>query len=306
MPPTAGDRYRCTARKCPRAGSPYGLVGPRCATRSGPGPSAWPTLPCAMRLAIRSTPCIPPGNGNARSTRPAKLARRCWLEGRHSARASTGTRARAGYVGYLGNQGASATWSVMGAPAGRALVSIRYSNEPSAPLPSAQSTIDLLVNGRLITTLVAAPTDSANPWSTLHTTVPLQSGTNAVAAVSGPNNFNLGIDSLSSGRRMLLRPSRSRPTPWADGSGVSTPSPTARARRARRAPPGPSARQPRAFAHGRPTRPARLASWWTTATAAIWTRRDGSSPGSRAATARTATCSSTGTTTRAHCAPSPS
>ena len=113
--------------------------------------------------------------------------------------ALTGYQSTAGYVGYLNNQGASATWSATGAPAGMARVSIRYSNEPGSPPPSAQSTIDLLVNGRRLTTLVAAPTDSASPWSTLSTMVPLQSGTNAVEAVSGPNNFNLGIDSLSIG-----------------------------------------------------------------------------------------------------------
>ncbi len=110
----------------------------------------------------------------------------------------TGYQSSAGYVGYLG-PGASATWSVLGAPAGSAVVSIRYSNVLSSP-SSTPSTIDLVVNGRPVTSVVAAPTTSADPWSTVSTTVPLKSGTNSVSAVSASSaNVSLGIDTLSLG-----------------------------------------------------------------------------------------------------------
>ena len=109
-----------------------------------------------------------------------------------------GYQSIAGYVGYL-EQGATATWSVIGAPAGRAQISVRYSNIWGAPLPS-KSMISLVVDNHVRATLVAAPTDDTSPWSTLNTTILLRSGTNSVSVVGASNsNDGLGIDSVSIG-----------------------------------------------------------------------------------------------------------
>ena len=170
----------------------------------------------------------------------------------------------------------------MGAPAGTAVLSIRYSNVSSAPPASAPSTIGLLVNGHLLTSLVAAPTSSADPWSTLSTTAPLTSGTNSIEVLSGSGgNCECG-HRLPVGRAgdCSCTGSRCRPTPWGAGSGVSTPSPTVRARRARRP------REPAARPHSNrctPTAcsPAPDGGCWTTPTARSGPQTDGSSPGVR-------------------------
>ncbi len=84
-------------------------------------------------------------------------------------------------MGNLLHHGDSATWNVLGAPAGPAVLSLRYSNVVDAASARAgPRTVDLVVNGHLVTTLVAAPTDSAHPWSTLTTTASLTAGTNSV------------------------------------------------------------------------------------------------------------------------------
>jgi hypothetical protein len=106
----------------------------------------------------------------------------------------------AGYAGSLNQQGAGATWSVLGAPTGPAAVSIRYSNLAGGPQATVPRTISLVVNGQLATTLTAMPTDSANPWSTVTTTAPLQSGSNSVAVVCGSgDSCGVDIDTLAVG-----------------------------------------------------------------------------------------------------------
>jgi hypothetical protein len=112
----------------------------------------------------------------------------------------SGYDSSAGYAGNFIQSGASAAWHVLGATAGPAVLSIRYSNVPTPPLTPLVSAIDLVVNGRLRTAMMAVPTSSATPWSTLTATVPLSAGSNSVELVSTTaDSFDLGIDSLSIG-----------------------------------------------------------------------------------------------------------
>jgi hypothetical protein len=117
----------------------------------------------------------------------------------------------AGYVGYLNSQGAGATWEVLGAPAGRAVLAVRYSNVAGVVAPAGPGRIGIVVNGRLLTTLAAPTTTAAAPWAVVSTAALLRAGTNTVEAVSESgqhaglslgslsDNFNLGIDTLSVG-----------------------------------------------------------------------------------------------------------
>jgi hypothetical protein len=106
----------------------------------------------------------------------------------------------AGYVGYLLDPGARATWHVLGAPAGPAVLSIRYSNVVGAAFGPGPRTLDLLVDGHLRTTVVAAPTDSADPWSTITTTTSLTAGSNAVEVLcAAGDSCNVDVDTLSIG-----------------------------------------------------------------------------------------------------------
>ncbi|HXX90628.1 MAG TPA: TIM-barrel domain-containing protein [Acidimicrobiales bacterium] len=110
----------------------------------------------------------------------------------------SGYQSSAGYVGNLFHHGASATWTVLGAPAGRMVLSVRYTNVVSPP--STPRTIDLIVNGHLLTNVQMAPTDSAQPWSTVTTTASLKAGANSVEVRCGSgNNCNVGVDTISIG-----------------------------------------------------------------------------------------------------------
>ncbi len=117
----------------------------------------------------------------------------------------------AGYVGYLNSQGAGATWTVLGAPAGRAVLAVRYSDVGGVVAPTGPGRIGIVVNGHLLTTLSAPPTTAAAPWSVVTTTAVLAAGNDTIEAVSESGhhgglsptnlsaNFNLGIDTLSVG-----------------------------------------------------------------------------------------------------------
>jgi hypothetical protein len=112
----------------------------------------------------------------------------------------SGYRSSAGYVGYLLKPGAGATWHVLSVPGGTAVLSLRYSNVVGPPQSPGPRTVDLVVNGHRQQTLVAAPTSSGAPWSTITTTATLRAGTNAVAVVcSVDTSCNIGVDSLSVG-----------------------------------------------------------------------------------------------------------
>jgi hypothetical protein len=106
----------------------------------------------------------------------------------------------AGYVGDLLHPGDGATWNVLDAPAGSAVLTLRYSNTVSPIVPSGPHTLALVINGRPVTTLVAAQTGGADPWATLTTTVALAAGTNAVqVACATGDSCNVVLDTLAVG-----------------------------------------------------------------------------------------------------------
>ena len=114
--------------------------------------------------------------------------------------AQAGYQSSAGYVGSLARPGAGATWDVLGSPAGPASLSVRYSTQTGAPTSPVPPTLDLVVNGQLVTTLVAAPTSSGAPWSTVTTTASLKAGTNSVRVVCDPgSSCNVDVDTVSVG-----------------------------------------------------------------------------------------------------------
>ena len=116
----------------------------------------------------------------------------------------TGYQSTAGFItglgGAQGGNGASATWNVLGAPAGPARVTIRYANNAGLLGGPAPRTIDLSVNGRVVKTLTLAPTASWHTWASVTTRVLLRKGTNAVALVAGHGTSgNVNVDTLAVG-----------------------------------------------------------------------------------------------------------
>ncbi|MEA2211040.1 MAG: hypothetical protein QOF83_988 [Solirubrobacteraceae bacterium] len=105
----------------------------------------------------------------------------------------------AGFIGGLGqgNQ-AGAEWTVLGAPAGHAAVSVRYSNYIGALGGPAPRTIDLTVNGTTVKTLTLPATSSWDTWSTVTADVNLTAGTNKVGVTcAAGDSCNVNVDTLS-------------------------------------------------------------------------------------------------------------
>jgi hypothetical protein len=103
----------------------------------------------------------------------------------------------AGFVAGLTATGADASWQVLGAPAGTANVTIRYSNSTGGDGNNESRTESLVVNGT--TTQVTLPaTASWDAWSTVTVPVTLTAGTNTVAmdCASG-NSCNVNIDDIA-------------------------------------------------------------------------------------------------------------
>ncbi len=105
----------------------------------------------------------------------------------------------AGFIGGLDQSGtASATWSVLGAPAGEATVTLRYSNYIGALGGPAPRTVDLTVNGSDVRTLTLPATSSWDAWSTVTANVILKAGTNAVGVLcASGDSCNVNVDTLS-------------------------------------------------------------------------------------------------------------
>jgi hypothetical protein len=109
-----------------------------------------------------------------------------------------GYESTAGYIGYLITPGSRATWQVLGAPAGTATLTLRYSTYPVPLNPPAARNFDLVVNGKYVTTLTATPTPTADQWSDLSTTVALRPGTNSVEIRCGVGEgCDTDIDTIS-------------------------------------------------------------------------------------------------------------
>ena len=98
----------------------------------------------------------------------------------------SGYQSIAGFIANLGqgNQ-AGANWTVLGAPGGQAVVTLRYANYIGALGGPASRTIDLLVNGSDVQTLTLPATSSWDNWSTVTTDVPV-SGSPSTATTGVP------------------------------------------------------------------------------------------------------------------------
>jgi hypothetical protein len=105
----------------------------------------------------------------------------------------------AGFVAGLGQgNSAGATWTVLGAPAGQARVTVRYSNYLGALGGPAPRTIDLVVNGADTGPVTLPPTASWDDWSTVSADVPLTAGTNTVGVLcASGDSCNVNVDTLS-------------------------------------------------------------------------------------------------------------
>jgi hypothetical protein len=103
----------------------------------------------------------------------------------------------AGFVASYTNPGDDATWQLLGAPAGNATVTIRYSNNVGALGGPAPRTMTLAVNGTA-TQVTLPPTASWDDWTTITEPVTLQAGTNSVAVDCATGDAcNVNVDDIS-------------------------------------------------------------------------------------------------------------
>src|SRR5258708_6526120 len=105
----------------------------------------------------------------------------------------------AGFIAGLGQgNSAGANWTVLGAPAGPAQVTLRYANYLGALGGPAPRTIDLVVNGTDTGPVTLPPTASWDDWSTVTTDVSLTAGTNTVGVLCASGaSCNVNVDTLS-------------------------------------------------------------------------------------------------------------
>jgi len=105
----------------------------------------------------------------------------------------------AGFIAGLGQgNSAGANWTVLGAPAGPAKVTLRYSNYLGALGGPAPRTIDLVVNGTDVGPVTLPPTASWDDWSTVTADVTLTAGTNTVGVLCATgDSCNVNVDTLS-------------------------------------------------------------------------------------------------------------
>jgi hypothetical protein len=111
----------------------------------------------------------------------------------------SGYRSVAGFIGGLGQADQSgANWTVLGAPAGQAVVTLRYSNYIGALGGPASRTIDLTGNGSDVQTLTLPATSSWDDWSTVTAKVNLKAGSNTVGVLcAAGDSCNVNVDTLS-------------------------------------------------------------------------------------------------------------
>ena len=108
-------------------------------------------------------------------------------------------QSQAGFIqGLDQDNSASATWTVLNAPAGQATLTVRYANYIGGLGGPASRTIDVVVNGTDVTTLTLPPTSSWDNWATVSTNVVLTAGTNSVGLLCGTaDSCNVNVDTIS-------------------------------------------------------------------------------------------------------------
>ncbi len=111
----------------------------------------------------------------------------------------TGYHSIAGFVAGLGQADQSgAKWTVLDAPAGQAVVTLRYANYIGALGGPSPRTIDLTVNGSDVETLTLPATSSWDDWSTVSAKVNLNAGSNTVGVLcAAADSCNVNVDTLS-------------------------------------------------------------------------------------------------------------
>lgn len=103
-----------------------------------------------------------------------------------------GYQSPAGFVASYSAAGSSASWQVLGAPAGTATVAIRYANGGSA-----SRTMSLIVNGA-VTQLTLPQTASWDDWATVTEPVSLSAGTDTIAVTCGSSDTcNVNVDDIA-------------------------------------------------------------------------------------------------------------
>jgi alpha-glucosidase (family GH31 glycosyl hydrolase) len=101
-----------------------------------------------------------------------------------------------GFIAGYSAPGASASWQLLGAPAGAAAVTIRYSNNVGLLGGPAPRTMSLVVNGTS-TQVTLPPTASWDDWATVTEPVSLRAGTNTVAVTcAAGDSCNVNVDDI--------------------------------------------------------------------------------------------------------------
>ncbi len=102
-----------------------------------------------------------------------------------------------GFIASYSTPDASASWPLLGAPAGTAAVTIRYSNYIGALGGPAPRSMSLVVNGTS-TQVTLPPTASWDDWATVTEPVSLQAGTNTVAVTcAAGDDCNVNVDDIA-------------------------------------------------------------------------------------------------------------
>jgi hypothetical protein len=109
----------------------------------------------------------------------------------------TGAQSTAGFVAGLQATGSSASWQLLGAPAGAASVTIRYSNYIGSIGGPAPRTLSLVIGGA--STQVTLPaTASWDDWSTVTVPATLTAGTDSVALTCATgDDCNVNVDDIA-------------------------------------------------------------------------------------------------------------
>jgi hypothetical protein len=108
-----------------------------------------------------------------------------------------GAQSAAGFIAGLQATGSSASWQLLGAPAGAADVTIRYSNNIGSLGGPAPRTVSLVVDGAA-TRVTLPPTASWDDWSTVTVPVALEANDNAVnVSCAAGDDCNVNVDDIS-------------------------------------------------------------------------------------------------------------
>lgn len=108
----------------------------------------------------------------------------------------TGSQSTAGFVAGLQDAGSSASWQLLGATAGAADVTIRFSNNIGQLGGPAPRTMSLVVDGTP-TQVTLPPTASWDDWSTVTVPVTLAAGSNTVAVTcASGDSCNVNVDDI--------------------------------------------------------------------------------------------------------------